>query len=203
MKTLTYAALSLTIGLFYSASAAADAAAMAKTCDGCHGDNGISQWTDVPTIAGIDSFVHSDALFVYRDNERPCAKSDFRQGDTSRAATTMCEVVADMSDEEIEDIADFYAGLPFQPALQEFDATLAAAGADIHKAECDRCHSDGGSNVEDEASILSGQWMGYMEQTFADYASGARPQDGSMQEKMDPLSDEDVKALIHYYASQQ
>ena len=26
-------------------------------CNSCHGDDGVSQWTDVPTIAGIDVFV--------------------------------------------------------------------------------------------------------------------------------------------------
>jgi cytochrome c553 len=45
--------------------------------------------------------------------------------------------------------------------------------------------------------------MGYLEATFAEYASGAREQDKKMKEKMDALSDADTTALIHYYASQQ
>ena len=45
--------------------------------------------------------------------------------------------------------------------------------------------------------------MGYLEATFAEYGSGARIQDKKMKEKMDALSADDVKALIHYYASQQ
>ena len=72
-------------------------------------------------------------------------------------------------------LAGYYSELPFVPAQQSFDADLAAAGKAIHEAECDRCHSDGGSNAEDEASILAGQWMGYLETTFAEYmAGGAR-----------------------------
>ena len=182
---------------------AQDAAATANNCNGCHGEAGVSQWGDMPTIAGIDAFTHADALYVYRDGERPCAESDYRTGDTSRASTTMCAIAADMSDDEIESIAEYYAGLTFVPAKQEFDAGLAAQGADVHKAECDRCHSDGGANADDEASILAGQWMPYLRDAFAHYASGERPQDKKMQEKMDSLSADQVEALLHYYASQQ
>jgi cytochrome c553 len=45
--------------------------------------------------------------------------------------------------------------------------------------------------------------MPYLEGAFASYASGDRPQDKKMKEKMAALSAEDVTALIHYYASQQ
>ena len=196
--------LLMTIILTASGIASADdIAAIIDDCNGCHGDNGVSQWTDVPTIAGIDAFVHSDALYIYRDEARPCATSDYRQGDTSKAATSMCAIAGELSDDQIEAIAEHYAALPFVPAAQEFDAELAAAGHVIHDRECARCHSDGGNNPEDEASILSGQWMGYLKTTFAEYASGEREQMEKMKVKMDPLTAADTEALIHYYASQQ
>ena len=188
---------------FSSAASAADIDAMMEGCDGCHGDNGVSQSSDIPTIAGIDAFGHADQLFMFRDEERPCSESEYRQGDTSRAATTMCALTADLSDDDIEALGDAYSALPFVAAVQDFDTALAESGAAIHEKECDKCHSDGGANVDDEASILAGQWIGYLEDTFAQYASGDRPQDKKMKEKMDALSADDVKALIHYYASQQ
>ena len=189
--------------LLAGTAARADVNATAEMCNGCHGDNGVSQWNDVPTIAGIDAFVHSDALYVYRDEARPCAMSEFRAGDTTRSAIDMCNVVKEMSDDEIDEIAEHYAALPFVPAKQDFDAALAAAGKAVHSSECSRCHSDGGANPEDEASILAGQWMGYLETTFAEYASGAREQPDKMKEKMDALSADETMALLHYYASQQ
>ena len=82
-------------------------------------------------------------------------------------------------------------------------AGLATAGAAVHNEHCDRCHSDAGMNVDDEAGMLGGQWMGYLETTFAEYAAGEREQPNKMKEKMDLLSDDDVTALLHYYASQQ
>lgn len=189
--------------LFAVAVQADDMDAMIGDCNGCHGDDGVSQWDDVPSIAGLPQFSHADALYLYRDGERPCVDSDYRQGDTSKAATNMCDVVADMDDDAIEAIADHYAALPWVSAEQDFDADLAAAGQAIHEDECDRCHSDGGANPDDEASILAGQWMGYMRASFEQYASGERWQDEKMAEKMEDLSDDDVEALLHYYASQQ
>ena len=203
MKRIISFAISLTFGLFASASMAGDLEAAVENCNGCHGDNGVSQWTDVPTIAGVPEFVHADALYIFRDEARPCTESKYRQGDTSRAATTVCAVAADLSDEMIDEIAAHYAALPFVAAKQEFDADLAAAGKAVHDAECDRCHSEGGSNPEDEAGILAGQWIGYLEDTFAEYRAGEREQPKKMEEKLNALSDDDVKALVHYYASQQ
>ncbi|MGI9262538.1 MAG: hypothetical protein ACR2QR_10910, partial [Woeseiaceae bacterium] len=68
----------LTLG--FPALAAADVDALIQDCNGCHGDNGVSQWSDVPTIAGLAEFVHVDALFIYQDEARPCAESEYRQG---------------------------------------------------------------------------------------------------------------------------
>ena len=186
-----------------AAASASDLDAIIQDCAGCHGDNGVSQSSDIPTIAGIPEFVQSDALYFFRDNERPCEETKYVQGDTSRPATTMCAVVADLSDDQIDALAAHYAGLKFVPAKQSFDADLAAKGKALHESECARCHTDGGSNPDDEASILAGQHMGYLEEQFADYRTGKREQPKKMQEKIDALSDADIKALVHFYASEQ
>ena len=203
MKRLISIAISLTFGLFASVSLAGDLESIVADCNGCHGDDGVSQWTDVPTIAGVPEFVHSDALYLFRDEARPCSESEYRQGDTSKPATTMCAVVADLSDDQIDEIAAYYAGLPFVAAKQDFDAALAEAGKAVHEAQCDRCHSEGGSNPDDEAGILAGNLMGYLEAQLADYRAGDREQPKKMEEKVSALTDDDVKALVNYYASQQ
>lgn len=182
---------------------AGDLDAIIEDCNGCHGDDGVSQWTDMPTIAGMSQFVHADALYIYRDEERPCAESEYRQGDTSRPARTMCAVVADFDDETIEAVAEHYAALPWVAAKQDFDASLVDAGKALHDDLCEKCHTDGGSNPDDDAGILSGQWIGYLESTFAEYAADERDQPSKMRDKMEQLSEADTKALIHYYASQQ
>jgi len=191
------------LALGIPALASADVDALMQDCNGCHGDDGVSQWSDVPTIAGLAEFVHVDALFIYQDEARPCAESEYRQGDTSRAATTMCAVAADLSEDDIEALAVAYAEIPYVKATQEFDAALAATGKGLHEEHCDRCHSEEGTNPEDEAGMLGGQQMGYLRDSFAQYADGSREQPGKMKQKMDALSADDTAALINYYGSVQ
>jgi len=203
MKRLTTYLAAAFFSMAFSSANAGDLDAMMQDCNGCHGDNGVSQWADVPTIAGLAEFVHVDALYVYKDEARPCAESEYRQGDTSRPATTMCAIAADLSEDDIDELAAAYAELPYVKAKQDFDADLAAAGEALHNEHCDKCHSDAGTNPEDEAGMLGGQLMGYLTQSFVDYASGDREQPGKMKEKMDELSDDEVVALVNYYGSVQ
>lgn len=190
-------------GLLLSPLAMADVDTLMQGCNDCHGDNGVSQWTDVPTIAGLAEFVHADALYIYRDEARPCTESEYKQGDTSRPATTMCAIAAELSDDDIDALAAAYAVLPYVKAKQDFDAGLAAAGKALHEEHCDMCHSDAGTNPDDEAGMLGGQMMGYLARTMSEFQSGDRDQPGTMQKKIDALSDDDVKALVHYYGSVQ
>jgi sulfide dehydrogenase cytochrome subunit len=187
----------------FPAIATADVDAMMQGCNDCHGDNGVSQSSDVPTIAGLAEFVHVDALYIYQDEARPCADSEYRQGDTSRAATSMCAIAAELSEDDIDAIAAAYAALPYVKATQDFDATLAAAGQALHDEHCDRCHSEAGTNVEDEAGMLGGQTMDYLRNMFAQYVDGSREQPRKMQEKLDLLSADDIEAIVNYYGSIQ
>ena len=187
----------------FPAIATADVDAMMQGCNDCHGDNGVSQSSDVPTIAGLAEFVHVDALYIYQDEARPCAESEYRQGDTSRAATTMCAIAAELSEDDIDAIAAAFAALPYVKATQDFDAALAAAGQALHDQHCDRCHSEAGTVADDEAGMLGGQQMGYLRDSFAAYADESREQPGKMKQKMDLLSADDAEALIHYYGSIQ
>ena len=200
-RFILFAFSALTLGL--PALAAADLDALMEDCNGCHGDNGVSQWSDVPTIAGLAELVHVDALYIYQDEARPCAESEYRQVDTSRAATTMCAIAAELSEDQIDELAAAYAELPYVAATQDFDAGLAAAGEAVHNKLCDRCHTDAGMNPDDEAGMLGGQQMGYLRTSFEQYNDGSREQPKKMKEKMDELSADDVEALIHYYGSQQ
>jgi len=196
--TLTAAALVLA-----ATTAAADVESMMEDCNGCHGPGGVSESSDVPTIAGFPEFVHVDALYVYQDEARPCAESAYRHGDTGRPATTMCAIAAALSEDDIDAIANAYAGLDYVKAEQDFDAGLADAGKALHEEQCDRCHSEAGTNPDDEAGLLGGQMMGYLATTFAQFSDGSREQPKKMKEKFDALSAEDKTALLNYYGSIQ
>jgi len=201
MKRLILSAAATLV--LYAGSANADVEAMMDDCNGCHGPGGVSEYTDMPTIAGFPEFVHVDALYVYQDEARPCAESEYRHGDTSRPATTMCAIAAELSEDDIDAIAAAYAELDYVKAKQDFDADLAAAGKALHDEHCDKCHSDAGTNAEDEAGMLGGQMMGYLEMSMAQFVDGSREQPKKMKEKVDLLSADDVTALVNYYGSVQ
>ncbi len=188
--------------LLLSAGAQAELAEHVAECDACHGKNGVSKESDVPTIAGISAFVLEEYMFQYVDDKRPCRESKYRYGDTSRPAKTMCAVAKGLSEAEITEIAEFYADKPFVAADQPFDASLAALGEKIHKRDCEKCHSDGGSYKDDDAGRLAGQWAPYLEESFADFASGERAMlEEKMKEKIDGLDEDSIAALVNYYAS--
>ncbi len=195
--------------LVYSAillctSAGAEVTAIADECDRCHGADGVSTESDVPSIAGISPFIIEEYMLEYRDEVRICRESKYRSGDLERSATDMCVVAQDLSEDDIAGIAEFYSSKEFVAAKQEFDADKAAAGAKIHKKLCEKCHADGGSYADDDASILAGQWMPYLQQALADQLSGDRTMlDEKMREKTDQLSEGDGEALVHFYGSQQ
>ena len=187
--------ITLLAGLFVLAPAAhGDAPAAASQCHDCHSEDGISTRENVPSIAGVSAFVVADYLYAFVDGDRECIDADL-QAD--------CAKKADLGDEQIEELAEYYAGLEYRSFKQAFDADKAAAGAAIHEAQCDKCHSEAGANPDDDAGILAGQPLAYMKQCMAQFAGDERGQPQSMLRKMTALSAEDIEALAHYYASQQ
>jgi len=189
---------------FLTPLAYADALDDVEQCDSCHGVDGVSIESDVPSIAGASAFVIEEYMYQYREDARPCRESKFRSGDTERSATDMCVIAKDLSEDEIPEIAEYYSSQEFVAAVQDFDAAKAVAGRKIHKKSCEKCHSDGGSYADDDAGILAGQWMPYLEETFADYATGEREMlEDKMKEKVDALDAESIEALLHFYASMQ
>ena len=184
-------------------AAAADVTALVKQCEDCHGKNGASQWDDVPTIAGISAPVHGDFLLAYQDKSRPCRTSKYRQGDTSRPETDMCAVAAKLSAADVEALAGHFAALPFVPAKQPFDAAKAATGKSLHARDCAKCHANGGRDPDDDASILGGQHLKYLQQALADLRSGDREATKKMAEKLNKWTDAEAEAVAHYYASLQ
>jgi sulfide dehydrogenase cytochrome subunit len=193
----------LLCGPVFVDASGADIATLAASCDDCHGKDGASTEPKVPTIGGLSATYITDSLAVYRDKSRPCEDSKYLTGAKKGETANMCELSAKLSKEEEGLIADHYAGKPFVRAKQAFDAELARRGKGIHELQCKKCHEDGGSSPDDDAGILAGQWLPYLESQFAEYASGKRPQPEKMQPKMEKLTADDTKALIHYYASYQ
>jgi len=125
-------------------------------CLDCHGSKGVSENDEIPTIAGASAYFIEMSLFAYKDDVRPTVKSKFFYGDTSRPQTDMKTIIEKLSEQEISNIANYFAKQKFVPAKQDFNKELVALGQKIHQNKCDKCHADGGSSADDDSGILAG-----------------------------------------------
>lgn len=180
---------------------AGDVNKLVEACASCHGKDGASTESDVPIIGGYSAPFMIDSLTAYKKKGRPCPETKYRNGAKKGEKTDMCQVAKDLSDADIKQVAEYFAGKKFVRAQQKFDPALAEKGKKIHERSCDKCHSEGGGLASDDAGIMAGQWMPYLKEQFADFKSGKRPMVKKMKPKMEKLSDADIDALIHYYGS--
>ena len=203
-KIISTLAASTVIGLLIiSDTMAADLDKLIEDCANCHGKDGASTESTVPIIGGLSEQYIIDSMAIYKDRDRPCIEAEYHEGSNKGNKTDMCKIADELSDGDIESLAQFYAGKEFVRAKQSFDPEKAARGQKIHDANCEKCHEDGGSSAEDDAGVLAGQWMPYIEQTFKSYASGERVMPKKMKPKFEKLSDESKEDLLHYYGSLQ
>ena len=195
-------ACSALLVLFFATSAwAADVNKLVENCTHCHGRDGASTESDVPIIGGYSAPYITDSMTAYKKKERPCPETKYRSGENKGTITDMCQIAKKLSDGDIKQVAQYFAGKKFVRANQKFDPALAKKGREIHELSCDKCHSEGGSLASDDGGILAGQWMPYIEETFKQYNSGKRPMPKKMKTKIDKLDKAAVDALIHYYGS--
>jgi len=187
---------------FISAGTASAAApAVAQECEACHGTNGASTDKNIPIIAGMSAFYLDGEIQAYQKGLRPCPKVKFPK-DPSKPATDMCAIAKKLSPADSTAVDKYFAAQPFVPAKQTWDSKAAAIGKQIHSDECELCHTDGGSVADDDAGILAGQWIPYLEETFKEYQSGKRAMPDKMKPKITGLTPDKVNALIQYYASE-
>ena len=179
----------------------ADANKLAEGCANCHGKDGASTESDVPIIGGYSAVVLSDNLKAYKNKERPCPEAKYRDGAKKGQKTDMCQVAKELSDADIKQVTQYFAGKKFVRPVQKFDPALAKKGKEIHDHKCDKCHSEGGSLASDDAGMMAGQWMPYLKDQFKDYKSGKRPMVKKMKPKIESLEPADIDALVNYYGS--
>lgn len=165
-------------------------------CESCHGKDGVSSDPKVPTIAGFSYEGFLNTMDVFRENDRIALAYQV----PGEPETVMNEIARNLSDDEVEALSKYFSERPFVAAVQPFDGELAARGEIIHKANCERCHSGNGAEPVDDAAILAGQWMPYLERQFDNVLSGKRLVPRSMYRRLKRLESSDIQALLHFYA---
>lgn len=186
-----------------SGTYAADVNKLAEGCAGCHGNNGANTESDVPNIGGYSVKYFAMTMEHYKKKERPCVETKILSGDKKGTKSDMCQVVKDMSDDDIKQVAQYFSEKKFVRTAQKFDAALAAKGKSVHDKSCEKCHSEGASKADDDAGILAGQKMSYLKEQTEFFLAGKRPMHKKMKPKLEALNKDEVEAVIHYYGSLQ
>jgi len=114
----------------------------------------------------------------------------------------MGQIAKGYTDEEIELMAGFFAAKPYARARQAVDATRMAAGEKLYDANCETCHSENGSVADDDTGLLAGQWLPYLQYTMQDFRSSTRTMPKKMKSKVEKLDDEQIEALLQFFAGQ-
>ncbi|MGJ4969298.1 MULTISPECIES: c-type cytochrome [unclassified Bradyrhizobium] len=185
------AALALMLVLAARPADAADLEAgktKAQLCVGCHGDNGISQTENIPSLAGQqDQFIQWQLVF-------------FRAG--TRKNEAMKPIVDQLTNEDIRNLGAYFASLQPAKAPPDNDPDLSAKGAQAAAGRrCASCHLDSYAGTKGVAR-LAGQREEYLVKALHDYKSGQRVggSQAAMTDVAYPLSDEEITALAHYLA---
>lgn len=160
----------------------------AELCIGCHGENGLSQMENIPSLAGqLDQAIQWQLVY-------------FRAG--ARKNEQMQPIVEQLSNEDIRNLGAYFASLPPPKPAEDKNPDLSKKGAQAAAGRrCAACHTDtyAGSKA---AARLAGQREDYLAKALRDYRAGVRSGGGqaAMAEVAHPLSDEEIDALAHYLA---
>jgi len=173
-----------------SAQAADIAAGKAKAeiCAGCHGDNGISQTENIPSLAGqLDQFIQWQLVY-------------FRAG--TRKNEQMQPIVEQLSNDDIRNLGAYFASLTPPKGAKDDNPDLSEKGKQAAAGRrCASCHTDTYAGTKAVARI-AGQREEYLLKALRDYKSGVRSGGGqaAMADVAYPLSQEEIEALAHYLA---
>ena len=186
----------VSFGLMSAAQAGDATAGQAKaaTCGACHGADGNSLAPNFPKIAG--------------QGERYLIKqiTDIKNG--ARQVPEMTGFVMNLSEEDIADIAAFYAsktisGGAATPELVEAGRQVFAGGNEATGVPaCAACHGPAGKGLPSAGfPALAGQHAAYTEKQLKDFYSGKRTNDGDtkiMRDIAKRMHMDEIKAVSDY-----
>src|ERR1700682_1230432 len=175
-----------------SSAHAADVAAgkeKAELCVGCHGEAGISQMENIPSLAGQpDQFIQWQLVF-------------FRAG--TRKNEQMQPIVEQINNDDIRNLGAYFASLaPPKASKPDDNPDLSQKGAQAAAGRrCASCHTDTYAGTKAVARV-AGQREDYLLKALHDYKSGLRSGGGmaAVAEGAYPLREEGITALAHYLA---
>lgn len=160
----------------------------ASACAGCHGENGISQTENVPSLAGQpDQFIQWQLVF-------------FRAG--ARKNEQMKPIAEEITNEDIRSFGAYFSQMAPPKGPEDKDPELSQKGAQVAAGRrCASCHTDSYAGTKAVAR-LAGQREEYLVKALHDYKAGQRIGNGvaAMVDVAYRMSDEEITAVSHYLA---
>ncbi len=154
------------------------------SCLGCHGIEGYRNAYPsyrVPKLGGQKAGYLVIALKGYRSGER--------------SHPTMQAQATSLTDQQIEDVAAYLAGLvDIAPVAGGSEATSPPAAA-----ACGACHGQNGVSVNAQWPTLAGQYESYIEHALRQYKNGERA-NAIMAAQGALIADEDIPLLARYFS---
>jgi len=196
IRTTFIAGTAILAASIFSGSQAANAAdavngeKLSQTCLGCHGAPGLRNPGPVyliPMVGGQHSEYIVSALKAYKDK--------------TRSHKTMQAQAANLSDQDMADIAAFFSAMDGNSRPSLVNATKAEMGKEL-SASCATCHGKTGDGEQTTFPKLAGQYESYLIQALKDYRSGDRA-NLIMSGQSQNLSIGQIEALSAWFASQQ
>ncbi len=170
----------------------ADGETLAGGCFGCHGFEGRSFGPATPSIAGLSENYFTEVMEAYR------------RGD--RFSTVMGRILPGYTPEEVRRMAGYFSSREYRPIKQGTDWRLVERGEKLHRRYCEKCHGETGSDPQDDAGRLAGQWKPYLRWTLKDYLVGVNRAERGMSRRFTSMMRiqgvESLEALVNYYARQ-
>jgi cytochrome c553 len=161
----------------------------AALCTPCHGEAGISETENTPSLAGQpDPFLQWQLVF-------------FRSG--SRKNEVMQPIAEQINNEDVRSLGAYFASLtPPKASAPDDNPDLSRKGAEAAAGRrCASCHGDTFAGTKAVAR-LAGQREEYVVKALHDYKSNVRVGGGvaAMADVAYSLSEEEIAALAHYLA---
>jgi len=160
----------------------------AAVCFACHGDNGLSQTENIPSLAAQQPGYVLVQLFMFREKLRDFAP--------------MNEVAKPLSDDDLRAFADFIAALPKPPPPAEaVDAgRMQRAQLLVQQNHCASCHNPDFSG-RDNIPRIADQREDYLVKTMTEYKNNTRHgYEATMAEVLNPVSPDQIADLAYYIA---
>ena len=190
MKRLSFLLAAMAVmGSSQIAAADSNTEALARSCNACHGLNGVSVGPSMPSIAGQPEAYLKNVMLQWKNDERYSA--------------TMGRHFKGYSDAELAALATYFSKLPYVPTAQKADDRVIAQGK-AASDRCETCHGATGSEPDDaETPRINGQWATYMHLEMMKYRSEAvKMPHKKMRGNSKKLDEADVEAVAKFYAAQ-